>query len=131
MNEYNICEFCTISPTISEHSRALTTRVTESGIDHFAAQAKIASILEELQNVLILIVWRIGVIKARAKRSCFSFTGRFSNLWVQFNTKMSFQKLCLTNFVNSSPFSSKYTEILKFTPQRRHESELAAFADFF
>ena len=63
MNEYNICEFCTISPTISEHSRALTTRVTESGIDHFAAQVKIASILEELQNVLILIVCLLLVLE--------------------------------------------------------------------
>ena len=35
--------------------------MTESGIHHFAAQAKIASISEELQNVLILISWRIGV----------------------------------------------------------------------
>ena len=50
----------------SEHSRALTTGVTESGIHHLAAQAKIASISEELQNVLILmsvcfLSWRIGV----------------------------------------------------------------------
>ena len=35
---------------------ALTTRVTESSIHHFAAQAKIASITEELQNVVILII---------------------------------------------------------------------------
>ena len=42
----------------SEHSRALTIRVTENGIQNFAAaQAKMASISEKfLENVLILIV---------------------------------------------------------------------------
>ena len=81
----------------SEHSRSLTTPVTESDNHYFATQAKIASISE--QNVLIMIVsvcflsWRIGV-KREQKDAVSPFTERFSNLWIQFNTNMYFQKVC-------------------------------------
>ena len=46
--------------------------------------------------------WRIGV-EAIAKRGCFSFTGRFSILWIQ-HQNVYFKKICQTNFLNSSPF---------------------------
>ena len=42
--------------------------MTESGIHHFTAQAKIASISEELQNVLILIVCLLLVLEVGVKR---------------------------------------------------------------
>ena len=42
--------------------------MTESGIHHFAAQAKIASISGELQNVLILIVCLLLVLEDGVKR---------------------------------------------------------------
>ena len=55
-------DWCKGQWSSSEHSRALTTRVTERSIHYFAAQAKIASISEELQNVLILIVCLLLVL---------------------------------------------------------------------
>ena len=50
-------DWCKGRYRLSEHSRALTTRVTESDIHHFVAQAKMTSISEDffLQSVLILI----------------------------------------------------------------------------
>ena len=35
-----------------------------------------------------------SVLKRAAKRGCFSFTGRFSILWIHFSTAMYFQKNC-------------------------------------
>ena len=50
--------------TPSEHSRALTTRVTENDIHHFAALAKIAALIsEEFQNILILIICLLLVLE--------------------------------------------------------------------
>ena len=81
---------------------------TVAFITSIMAQAKTTSISKEFQNVSILIICLLLVLEDWCyycqQKSCFLFTGRFSNLWIQFNTKMYFHKICQVNFVNSSPF---------------------------
>ena len=67
----------------SERSKALTTRVTESDIHHIAVQAK----MFWFWSSVCFLSWR-------KRRRCFSFTGSFSILWIQFNTKMYFHTMC-------------------------------------
>ena len=121
--------------------------MTKSGIYHFAAQPKIASISEELQNVLILIVCRSlsasylgGLVLSASKMKLFFVHRKIFQLVDPVQHQVIFSKDLLGEFYQLQPFQVKIylfflpklpTETLKLTPQRRHASEIAALADFF
>ena len=115
----------------------MTTGGTESATHHFAAQAKKTSISEEFQcfdfDRLSASCLR-GLVLSASVEEDFPTCGSSS-------TPRGIFKRSARRFFQLQPFHVEIyclvvspkspTEILKLTPQRRHASELAAFAHFF